>query len=458
MASDSRKPLKPRRVFRDTSAAYRRKRFRGYATMLGDCLRYLAGGAPGAREKTGPPRGKPKPFLPHAISPRFFGMNVAPSPDPAGDGVQIQALRDLGVGAVRIDYATDPAHRPLADRFLEALLAAGFPVLLHLVQDPDEASSMEETRTQAAWREFLGTTLRRYGARVEAIEIGSTPNRHSWSGYTLLDYAIAAAMGRQALDQWAAGNPSAPRPLLVGPNVSDFAPYFTIGQMAECARRGARFDAMTDNLFVDRVGEPERYDPRVAGRLLAAVHRMDLVGKQRALASIARRFGVPRVWCTYAHYTLSFGRPRIRYVTEEQYANYMVRCHLLTAAAGCFERYYWGTLVCHYKGLIDDGARVRPYPPHVHHRFATASDPRAWRRRESLFRAYRTMTAQLRDARFVRRRPAPSRARLLEFETTEGILLTGWTRDGGACTLDSMQLSGEGGRGSLVVRSDNTIA
>lgn len=429
--------LKPQRIFRDKTEAYRRKRRAGYRQMAKDCLQYLADG----HRK---PEARFTPFGKREISRKFFGMNLAPSPDPAGDSIQIAALRDLGVGAARMDISASE-NPDLSLRLLDALLSSSFAVTLHAVQDPEDASRMDDAQRQKAWEMFLRGILEKYGSRLEALEVGSTPNRHSWSGYTAQDYAYAAAVARNTLDAWAAAQGTgAHRPLLLGPNISDFAPYFTIGQLAECARHGARLDVMTDNLFIDRAGEPERFDPHVAGRALSGVARMDLLRKQKILHAIAARFDMPRCWCTYTHYTLNFGRVRARYVSESQYANYMVRSHILSAAAGFFERYYWGTLVSHYKGLIDEGVRVRPYPPYVHHRFATLGESPQWRRRDDFFRAYSTMTKVLAGARFLRRLPTPRGAWLLEFEGLAGRFLAGWNRDGRSCLADGEFISRRG--------------
>jgi hypothetical protein len=431
MTDGERKVLKPKAVFRDTGKAYARKRRRGYRAMGGACLRYMAGWPQPSREfATEFPRAKL--FRPHEVSSEFFGMNLCPSPDPTGDAIQIGALHQLGVRAVRLDYGTQ-ADRAPADRLIDSLVSEGLRTTLHLVQDPAEASTMDAPDTQAQWRRFLDDTLERHGGAIEALEVGSTPNRHSWSGYTPIDYAIAARIAQEALDK--AYGDAYDRPLLLGPNISDFAPYFNIGQLAQCRRQAVEFDVATDNLFFDRVGEPEAYDRHATGKLLRFVGRLDMVRKQRVLADIARRFEIPRIWCTYTHYTLNFGKTRRRYVSSEEYANYMVRSHILTAAAGAFERFYWGTLVTHFKGLIDEGLGVRPYPPFVHHRFAVDAPPSEWKRRRRFFNTYATMTDHLRGASFIRKwKTVSSKAIVLEFRAPKGRVVVGWARDGSSPT------------------------
>ncbi|MBN1867274.1 hypothetical protein JW916_08270 [Candidatus Sumerlaeota bacterium] len=444
--------LKPKNVFKDTSPAYSRKRRWAYARMAMDCAAFLPRLLAGSSG--------PAPFSPRIVSPEAFGMNLAPSPEPEGDAIQLAALDDLGVRAVRIDYAASAPEaetRAIANRLIERILDSGRALTLHVVQDPLDASAMDAPATRREFRAYLDGVLERYGGRIEALEVGSTPNRHSWSGYTPRDYALACRSASEAIEGWSSAHRDRARPLLVGPNISDFAPYFTVGQLAACRRAGVRFDVMSDNLFIDRTGAPEAWDPHVAGRALKGVARMDLVRKQRVLAAISRRFGISRCWSTYTHYTLSFGHVRPRYVSEDDYASYMVRQHLLTVAAGAFERIYWGTLVSRFKGLIDEGVGVRPYPPFVHHRFATHAPPDMWHRRERFFKAYRTVREQVRGARFLSRHAPVDGTVVLEFEDREGrALFVGWMYDDRSSSFDPAR-TGEGRVVEIVNRDGEPI-
>jgi hypothetical protein len=68
---------------------------------------------------------------------------------------------------------------------------------------------------------------------------------------------------------------------------------------------------------------------------------------------------VPRLFSPAAFWTL----PRIERVLpagEQKQADYLSRYLILCAASGALEGAWWGPLVCHREGLVDDG--VQPYP------------------------------------------------------------------------------------------------
>jgi len=259
---------------------------------------------------------------------------------------------------------------------------------------------MDERAPQRRWERFLEPILERYSGKIRRAEIGSTPNRHSWSGYTIADYVQTC---RIAQDQANTHNFK-----LVGPNVSDFAPYYTIGVLSACRRAGITFDAMSDNLFVDRAGAPETFDPSVAGKALRSYAKMDLVGKSRFLATIAGHYGIGRTYSTYSYFTLNqSGKSRSsakrpwRYVMPETYADYLVRYYVLSAAAGVLTRVYWGNLASYYKGVINDGYRHRPDPPTVHHKFHNYGELCDYERRPA-FEAFKHLVRRLDNARFIR--------------------------------------------------------
>ncbi len=333
------------------------------------------------------------------------------------------ALCEIGPRAVRVDWGYD-SDPDITARWLERLLAAGFDILLHLVQSSDQASRMTQPEAQRRWGDFLAPIFAKFACRIRQFEIGSTPNRHSWSGYSLRDYVAACRIAQDLADQFGAQ--------IVGPNVSDFAPYFTVGLLDACRRNGVRFSAMTDNLFVDRAGAPEAFDPSVAGKLLRDRAKMDLVGKEAVLKTITRSFGIESAYCTYTYYTLSLtGRPRSsrkrpgRYTDPDTYADYLVRYFTLSAAAGALDRVYWGNLAGHFKGLLDDGYPHRPDPPTVHHEFYNYGRAQDYARRPA-FAAFRTVVAQLQGARFV---AAPCRRGpfLLQFERDGRSVLVAWS-------------------------------
>lgn len=268
----------------------------------------------------------------HDIPVDFCGVCVATSSDAPCDQYVIDSLRKLGIRHVRVDYSyTSPNSQ--TPRLLRSLIDSGFDVLLHLVQPRDEARAMEQPAARERWRDFVVSTLDAWGSQVHLVEIGSTVNRRRWAGYSLpgllhcWDIAITEIRQRGLT--------------LAGPNISDFEPLYTVALLDLFRQRGQLPDLYTNNLFVERVTEPEAFDHRIYGKALARLSRFNLVRKARLLQLISSNRGVPQMLCTYVSWTL----PRIRrYLPEAEtkQADYLTRYLLLAAASGAFRRVYWG--------------------------------------------------------------------------------------------------------------------
>ena len=110
----------------------------------------------------------------------------------------------------------------------------------------------------------------------------------------------------------------------------------------------------TDNLFIERTIEPELYDTRALGALLADYAKLNLAKKTYVLEDIAREFGIDRTYCTYNCWTQ---RRLARWTNfpEQKGADYLRRYLVVAAAAGALHRVYWGPLIDSRDGLIDCG-------------------------------------------------------------------------------------------------------
>jgi len=407
--------------FQSSSWRQRRKMARNFLAILRHslplALRYCAGRV-----------ACPASFQPHPVGRDFFGLNVASSPTADLEDYHFERLRELGVTHVRTDYAYGSDLEP-AERWIDRLTAAGFDVLIHLVQPSSQAARMHEPACRDAWADFLRHVFARFAGKVRLYEVGSTPNRQSWSGYSIEDYVAAFLIARDA----AAASDAA----LIGPNVSDFAPYFMAALLAELRARGVRLPYISDNLFVDRAGQPENFDDHVLHPWTRRLHRLDVARKACVLDTLARQAGMGPPICTYVYWTINPdpSKVRRRYVTEEQYANHLVRYFVYSAAAGHLHRIYWGQMSGFFKGLIDDGARMRFDPPAVYQRLLNEGNAREYRKRPA-FDAYRALIGQLAGSQFVRKWAAgESDAYVFEFEQAGTPLLVGWTKNGAQAPL-----------------------
>lgn len=263
-------------------------------------------------------------------------------------------------------------------------------------------------------------------------EVGSTPNRRSWSGYSIGDYITAFSLARKVADPFAVE--------LIGPNVQDFAPYFLAALLSELCRAEIRLPFVTDNLFVDRAGQPESHDVHVLRSTLSAIHRLDLARKSYYLDLIARANAMGPPICTYAYWTINPkpSKPRRRYVTEEQHANHLVRYFVYAAAAGHLRRVYWGQMSGFFKGIINDGAPLRFDPPAVYQRLFNAGSVENYRMRPA-FGALRIMVERLADTKFIRKLSAgENEAYVFEFEKQGRSFWVAWAKNGHPADLNTI--------------------
>ncbi len=279
----------------------------------------------------------------------FFGINIAPSRDPRVDNYIIVRLQELGLQHVRMDFSYTSLEGD-AERLLRKVLAAGFQVMLDLLPPAEDAAVLDtDLAAQQRWRDFVGEVASRYGEQIASFEIGATPNRGRWSGFEPQGYLAAWQIANEAL-----ANNTVKIPL-VGPNVSDFEPISNIALLAEMQRQGAAPEIHTDNLFVERVIEPEAYDHRVFGRFLMPLFKLNLVKKARIFADISRRYDVKQTMCSYTCWT-SKRLNRWSDFPEKKKVDYLVRYLVMAAVSGALDRVYWGPLIDGRDGLIDDGA------------------------------------------------------------------------------------------------------
>lgn len=281
----------------------------------------------------------------------FFGVNVAAGEHPDTDTYIVQRLRELRLNQVRMDFSYESFDGP-AQRLLEALLAEGFDVMLDLLPPLGEANILfGDVDAQQRWSDFLAQVFARYADKVSCFEIGNTPNRGRWSGFSSPSFIMASYLAREQARHFDIR--------LGGANVSDFEPLYNATYLGVLDKLDAVPDIHTDNLFVERVVEPEAYDHRVLGNLARDFLKLNLVKKARILKAMGDAVGSEELYCTYTCWTIK--RLQRRSATPEQKrVDYLVRYLALAASSDALARVYWGPLICSRDGLIDDGADDYP--------------------------------------------------------------------------------------------------
>lgn len=307
----------------------------------------------------------------HLVAEDFCGLVVAAAPDPAGDERLIEALNELGLRRVRLDYSYESAAGHTG-RFLARLLDNGFSVLLHLVQPYSEARGMPGSPAEERWRTFVHDTLEQWGNRVEMVEVGSTINRKRWAGYELEGWLAAWTIAHEEVRQ---------RGLtLLGPNVTDFEPVYNEALLSILKKRDLLPDIHTNNIFAERTIEPEAWDHKILGPRAAPMLKANLVRKTRIVTATAQRYGLERTISTNAFWTM----PRINRIlcdVEQKQADYLARYMVLAAASGALMRAYWGPMVSQREGIIDDGTTHYPEMEQVTYYGTAFGKPAHWRQR-----------------------------------------------------------------------------
>lgn len=385
-------------------------------TVIGANLAALLRGRFYLRGGTEPPAG-------HRVPESFVGVGVATNADPATDKTVLQALADSGIQRVRLDfsYGDGDSDNHVA-RFLEALLNAGHLVTLHLVQPAEAARRMPAEAASQEWQNFVARTLERFGSRIEVLEAGSTTNRKSWAGYTLDGFLAAWQIVHAEARQRGI--------TLAGPSVTDFEPVWNVGLLRLLRDRRQLPDIHTNNLFSERCTEPERWDHKILGHRLAPLIRFNLIRKARLLQRIGADFDVPRLRSPAAFWTL----PRIERQlpdSEEKQADYLTRYMVLCAASGALETAWWGPLVCHREGLLDDGPHPYPALERITH-YAAVDGRAADFRRRPAFAAYATFARLLPGSRYEGRLNRGQGLEVHAFRNDEHLIHVGWTINGRA--------------------------
>ncbi|WP_339670834.1 lipopolysaccharide kinase InaA family protein [Dasania marina] len=290
------------------------------------------------------------------ISNDFVGVNIATSSDPGCDDKVMVYLQDLAIRHVRMDYSYC-SQQGDAQRLLNRVLAEGLDVMLDLFPPKEEAAALrDDVQAQQRWREFLQQVFSEYAGQVSIFEIGSTPNRGKWSGFDGISYLHAWQIATDVAQQFEV--------TLAGPNISDFEPLYNFAYLKAMKRVDSVPVVHSDNLFVERVVQPEAYDHRVAGNWATRKLNLNLIKKARIIAEIGHQEGCEKTFCTYKCWT----RKRLSRWSldpEQKNADYLVRYLIIAAASGALDRVYWGPLICNRDGLVDCGDGGYPHVDNV---------------------------------------------------------------------------------------------
>ncbi|TAN37983.1 MAG: hypothetical protein EPN23_03735 [Verrucomicrobia bacterium] len=324
-----------------------------------------------------------------------IGMAVEPRPESFEREQQLLAGLGKTPVLVRFYHHATPAQREFAAEAARQLRRAGHPLTIALVQD------RRAVLEPASWRDFVFQTLENVGAIAEWAEIGHAINRVKWGLWDLRDYA-------QLLEPVRARRKYYPNLRLMGPAVIDFEYHHLLAAL-RLLPRDFRFDALSHHLYVDRRGAPENFQGRFSAEekfmLARAIADWSPALAPRLIISETNwPLAGTGVWSPVGSpYETPGPRANDPSVSEQDYADYMLRYLVIALTSGMVERVYWWRLAARGFGLIDD----------------TVTDPASWRLRPA-YHQLRIFLQVFGSATFMERRVLPDGARYFFFRAPAG--------------------------------------
>ncbi len=329
---------------------------------------------------------------PVAVLDDFIGIAVAASENQESFDYIFDALNELAVNYVRIDVSYAPINQA-NECLIEELAKRNYKICLHLVIPRHQAIHFEKNKNnQEEWRKFLKHIFQKFAKVIEYVEVGSTINRYAWTHLSPEGLFVSWKIAYEEAKAY--------QIKIIGPNVTDFEPFYNIGVLKRLYDLNLLPAVHTDNLFVERATEPENFDHKIAGRAVAPFLKFNMVSKARLLNRIGEAFNVKKTLCS--HFSWSLRRiGRLLEDREAKQADYIARYYLLAAASGALSRVYFGPLIGQRDGLIDDGTTFYPEIPTVTFYGTVYGAPENYRKRKAFY-VFKTLNQLLPQLNFVR--------------------------------------------------------
>lgn len=229
---------------------------------------------------------------------------------------------------------------------VKTLHGEGHSVSISLVQD--RASVVDPTR----WALFVACVLERVSEYVEYVEVGHAINRVKWGIWNFDEH-------RRLVEAVAAIADKYPDVKFIGPAVIDFEYHFLMGALRNIPEK-LHFVSLSHHLYVDRRGAPENKQG-----FFSALEKFTLA---RAIAHRSAKCDDSLIvsevnWPlkgegVYSPVGSPYESPGPRFndpsVSEDEYADYMIRYIVMAVCSGMVDRLFWWRLVARGYGLVDD--------------------------------------------------------------------------------------------------------
>ncbi|MCX6075034.1 MAG: glycosyl hydrolase [Campylobacterales bacterium] len=313
----------------------------------------------------------------------FFGMGVNLDKEP---NTTPYLIEELGVKKLLIRIPLWEMEK-LSEyvRFIQTFKDKHITVAL--LQDREHITSATMTK------DHLTQIFEALNGICDTYIVGSTINRAKWGFFSVNEYLNFYAVAYQLKKEYF------PHLKLIGSNVIDFELHYTAHTLFHL--QNIRFDALGSLLYVDRRGAPE--NTQMGFNLLSKINLID------ALIRLSPKTSNELI-ITETNWPIKNTAPYAptsehECVSEEDYAHFMVRYHLIAFASQKVSCVYWHQLIATGYGLIDNREGIR---------------------KRHAFEAYKTMLSHLSDTKFIRYRQTKNE-HLLICSTPRGHLHITWT-------------------------------
>ncbi len=203
---------------------------------------------------------------------------------------------------------------------------------------------------------------------VDIYEVGTTINRTKWGFFSIKEYN---EFYKVAYDLKSEFNDIT----LIGSCVIDFEYHFTVHTLFNFVK--SKYDGVSSLLYVDRRGAPENTQ--------MGFNLSDKIAWLNSIVNLSRKTA-NNIHITETNWPISntaqyAPTSEVECVSEDLYADYMLRYYLLAFASQQIESVSWHQLIARGYGLVDnvDGIKIR-----------------------KAFRTYKYMFSRLRKAQFLR--------------------------------------------------------
>ena len=284
-------------------------------------------------------------------------VGVALNLTPATVDRELALLEELGEIPVFVRFYAHETEKEWSflAHMVKTLHREGRNVSIALVQD------RRSVLDPKAWAVFASGVMERVYGCVDYVEIGHAINRVKWGIWDFADH-------KRVVDGVAAIAHRFPDVRFMGPAVIDFEYPFVLAALRNIPEK-LSLSALSHHLYVDRRGAPENRQGLFSALekfvLARAIAKTSNVCEDRLVVSEVnwplKGTGVHSpVGSPYESPGPRFNDPS---VTEDEYADYMLRYLLMAICSGMVDRVYWWRLAARGYGLVDD------------------TDPKAWRKR-----------------------------------------------------------------------------